>query len=171
MGRKIYPLFGIKYWYCYDIDDICHLYQKYNLHPQTVRQWIKAGLPIIDSGKPALIYGSDLKEFLGKSNQSNKCKTDFEQIFCFKCKEGKSPYRKQVQLEHTKGFVKAKAHCQGCKSTMYKSYKLDDLSKLKSFFHVVDVLELYDSKDSTVKTHITAQDDARESEPAQGELF
>ena len=171
MARRIYPLNTIKYWYAYDIDDVCALYKKYNLHPQTVRGWINNGLPTIDSGKPSLIYGNDLREFLGKMNEANKCETAFEEIFCVKCQQGKPPFRREIKLEHINGYIKAKAHCQTCKSIMNKGYKIEDFLKLKSFFHVVDVLELYDCKDSTANTHIASQVETHATEPAQGELF
>ncbi|NBB88875.1 MAG: AlpA family phage regulatory protein, partial [Bacteroidetes bacterium] len=48
MGKRLYPLQRIKAWYCYDIEEICSLYKSQRLHQQTVRQWIKNGLPIID---------------------------------------------------------------------------------------------------------------------------
>lgn len=170
MGKRIYPLNFIKYWWAYDIDEVCLLYKKYNLHPQTVRGWIKNGLKTM-KGKPALIYGNDLINFLGKMNKSSKCHTEFHQMFCMKCRDAKDAYKRQVQLESKNGFIKAKAHCRNCKTIMYKSYKIDDFQKLKSNFHTVDVLELYDSKDSTVKTHIAAPENIHANEPAQIEMF
>lgn len=158
------------YWWAYDIDEICELFKKHGLHPQTVRQWIKNGLPTM-KGKPALIYGNDLMKFLGKMNKSNKCQTEFHHIFCLKCKEGKDPYKKQIEVELINGYVKAKGRCRNCKNIMYKSYKLDDFGKLKLNFHVVDVLQLYDCADSTVKTHIAAPSNIHPNEPAQKELF
>ena len=171
MGKRIYPLNLIRYWSVYDIDEICSLYKKYNLHPQTVRAWINKGLQTIDHNKPSLIYGQHLKDFLGKSNLFNKCHTLFEEMFCLKCQEARKAYRRQIQLEHKNGFIKAKSYCQNCKSVMNKSYKLLDCPNLKSTFEVVDVLELYDCKNSTGKTHILDQDKEASSESLQGELF
>ena len=85
--------------------------------------------------------------------------------------EGKPPYKKQVQLEHISGYMKAKAHCLTCKNIMNKSYKLGDYSQLKSLFHVVGVLELYDCKDTTAKTQIQEPDKQHPSESSQWELF
>jgi hypothetical protein len=48
MGKRIYPLNKIKYWYCYDIDDVCRLYSKYKLHSKTVLEWKRQGLQAID---------------------------------------------------------------------------------------------------------------------------
>lgn len=171
MGRRIYPLRSIKYWYCYDVEEICTLYKAYRLNVQTVRAWIKQGLHTIDNGKPSLIYGHDLKQFLGKLNLSHKCSTAFEQFFCMKCKEATAPFKKQVVLEPTPHYVKAKSQCQTCKTTMHKNYKMGDIPRLRISFKLVGVLELYDSNTSPLKTHILHDGNTPKTEPAQGRLF
>ncbi len=153
MGRRIYPLNKIKYWYCYDVDDVCRLYSRYKLHSKTVLEWKKQGLQAIDNKTPTLFYGACLAKFLGKLNESNKCKTAFDEMFCMGCKEGKKPLKKQVQLiPENRSFLKVKTICQTCKNLMFKNYKLNDLQKIKQTFDVVGVLELYDCKTSPLKT-------------------
>ena len=176
MGKRIYPLNKIKYWYCYDIDDICRLYSKYKLHSKTVLEWKKQGLQAIDNRSPALFYGACLAKFLGKMNESNKCKTAFDEMFCMKCKEGKKPLQRQIQLiPENRIFLKTKSVCQTCKNQMFKNYKLDDLQKIKRIFDVVQVLELYDCKNPTVKTPFfdQAKDGKKEceKEPILPDLF
>jgi hypothetical protein len=176
MGRRIYPLNKIKYWYCYDIDGVCRLYSKYKLHSKTVLEWKKQGLQAIDDRNPALFYGYCLSKFLGKLNESNKCKTAFDEIFCMTCKDAKKPLKKQIQLiPENKNFLKVKAACQICKKSMFKNYKLDDLQKIKREFDVVQVLELYDCKNPPLKTPFfdQAKDSKKEceTEPFQPDLF
>lgn len=109
---------------CYDLEAICRLY---GIHSKTVLAWFKKGLKSIDNKKPILVYGNDLKIFLGKLNESSKCHLGFEEMFCIKCKEGKTPLKKQIQLEKfEQKFLKAKALCQTCKTKMNKSYPLED---------------------------------------------
>ncbi len=170
MGKRIYPLNRIKYWWAHDIDEICELYKEYGLHPQTVRQWIKSGLPVM-KGRPVLIYGNDLKVFLGKMNTSNKCSSEFDQMFCMSCKDAKSFYKKQIKVELVNGVIKAKALCRDCKTIMNKPYKFEDFPKIRKLFHVSDVLELYDNKDSPSKTHFTAPEETPSNEPIQSRLF
>ncbi len=68
MSKRLYSHRYVKYWYAYDIDDICALFSKTGLHPQTVRAWIKRGLKVIGSGRPTLIYGNDLIMYLKEQN-------------------------------------------------------------------------------------------------------
>lgn len=173
MSGKIYSLNKIKYWVCYDVEVICRLYR---IHSKTVLAWFKKGLKPIDNKKPILVYGYDLKTFLGKLNESNKCHLGFEEMFCMKCKEAKVPLKKQIQLEQfEQKFLKAKAVCQTCKTKMNKSYPLQDFQQLKRIFDVVQLLELYDSKTSPSNTPFLDQekDDKKESEkePIQGDFF
>jgi len=170
MGRRIYPLNRIKYWWAYDIDEICELYKEYSLHPQTVRTWIRNGL-LTMSGRPVLIYGNELIKFLKKMNTSNKCLTGFDQMFCMSCKDAKTFYKKQVSAELVNGGLRVKAVCCDCKNKMNKGYGLDDLPKLQRLFHVVDVLQLYDSKQPSLNTHLEASQETHSNESAQTELF
>ncbi len=153
MAGKIYSVNRIKYWFTYDIDDICRVYKPYGLHCQTVRGWAEHGLKTIDKSRPILIYGNDLIEFLRKKNRNYKCVTTFDHMFCFKCHAPSIPYKKNIQLNFFGNAMRAKAFCRTCKTTMYKSYKLADKKELESTFHVVEVLELYNSNSSTGNTH------------------
>ena len=150
------------------LDDICNLF---NVNHQTVREWIRRGLKTIDNGKPILIYGNDLKAFLGKQNQSNKCHTEFNQMFCMKCQDSRGVYKNQIQLEANQQFLRAKGLCRDCKSVMNKSYKLSDLPQLRKIFVIVDMLQLYDCKNPPVKTHLENQDKDSLNESTQMELF
>ena len=172
MGRRIYPLNTIKYWYSYDQEEICTLFK---VHIQTIRTWIREGLPVNNQSGVTLIYGNDLKKFLGSLNQSQKRPTKFEQMLCMRCRDAKDPFRKQICLDYSDKLLKAKAVCRDCKSKMIRNYKIDDLPQLRKIFDLVDVLELYDSKNPSLKTHFLNQDEDGKGEPdnkpIQGELF
>ena len=149
MGKRNYPLKSIKYWYSYDIDEVCALYQSQRLHQQTVRGWVKDGLPVIDKQRAFLIYGEDLRVFLGKMNEKNKCKTKLNEMFCMSCKEAKPFLKNQIQLEQKGKRVLARALCRDCQTKMNKSYSLDNISEIRNSLHVVDDVTLYDSATPT----------------------
>ncbi len=163
MGKKIYPLNKLSYWRCYDIEMLCRVCK---VHEKTVLDWKRKGLKAIDSKKPALFYGAHVKDFLSKMNDVNKCKTEFNQIYCVKCHEGRDPLKKQIQIKYIKKqFVKAHAICKVCKTSINKPYKLEDLPKLRKAFDIVQQLQLYDCKNPTVNTLFLNQGKSTQKEP------
>lgn len=176
MGKRLYQLNKIKYWYCYDVNDICRLYAKNKLNSKTVLEWKNKGLRAIDGKTPLLFYGNELVKFLKKINESSKCKTAFNEFFCMKCKEGKKPLKNQIQLlPENKHFLRVKAICQVCKNQMFKNYKLFNLQKIKQAFNLVEVLQLYDCKNPSVNTPFLNQTKdnkkGHEKDPTLPDLF
>jgi len=165
--KRIYQTKIIKAWYAYEIDEICDLYSKQKLHPQTIHKWTRAGLKTIDSGRPTLIFGNDLKVFLQKNNLANKHSLQFHEFFCVKCKEAKNPLKKQINLTQEKSFLRVKSICPDCKIVMNRTYTLQDFSHLKKIFLVSDVLQLNDSANCPTNTHLNNQEEKPINEPKQ----
>ena len=171
MSRRLYPHKRVRYWYAYNIDDICTLFSDLGLHPQTVRKWIKNGLKTMDAGKPALVYGYDLIAYLKKNNSANKCKTAFDEMYCMGCQDARPVFQSKIAIEQKAKFLQVQGACRTCKKSMFESYKLSDFPALRQKFTLVGVLELYDFKTPTGKTHIHAQEPNPTNESMQGELF
>lgn len=141
MSKRLYPHNKLRYWYTYDIDEICFHFKNTGLHTQTVRKWIKNGLQAIDGKRPFLIYGYDLIIYLKAHNQRHKCNVEFDQLYCMKCQDARPALQRQLRLIKKARFFQAKAICRTCKTTMLKNYKLADYAQLKRIFKLVDVLE------------------------------
>jgi glutaredoxin len=172
MGKRIYHLNSIRYWYSYDIDEAASLLE---VHVQTIRKWVKDSLPINSTTGITLIYGNDLKEFLGNLNKAQKCPTNFDQMLCLHCKDAKDMLEKQISIKYTDKILKTQSACIKCKKPMYRNYELDDLPKLRRIFNVVDVSQLYDSENPSLNTHFSNQAENNknepDNEPLQGSLF
>ena len=166
---KLYNINRISGFLSYTVEDISNMY---SMHPQTVRKWIKIGLKTIDSRKPSLIHGSELKEFLKKQNEKNKKHLDFKEFFCCACKEAHIPLFRKVYLEQNHQFIKAKGVCPITKKIMNRSYKLADYSQLKKVFSVEEMARLYDSSNSSLHTKINEENQKQGNEPEfnEGEL-
>ena len=169
---KTYSIKQISNLLCYSIEDICNLYVNRKLHPQTVRKWIKNGLPVIDNHKPVLVHGSDLKYFLGKINDKHHFELNFDKFYCFSCKEPHVPYNRTIYIEHKQKCILAKAICSKNKKVMNKSFKLSDLSALQKNFTIEPLSRLYDSLNSTLKTKIDCNNKNQKNESGikQGEF-
>lgn len=70
----------------YTIEEAARLY---GVHKQTVRNWIKAGLPALTEKKPHLLLGSDLREFLGGRRKRNPCGPG--RLYCLRCRQPRKP--------------------------------------------------------------------------------
>ena len=53
----------------YTVEEIASLY---GLHRNTVREWIKRGLPVCDDRRPQLVLGRDLAKFLETRRTRNR---------------------------------------------------------------------------------------------------
>ena len=171
MSKRLYPHNRIRYWYAYDLDEICAVYSDLGLHAQTIRKWSKQGLKTIDGGKPALIYGHDLIAYLKQTNSKNKCPTLFHELYCTTCHDARPIFKKKIAILQKAQFLQVHGLCRECKKDMYQNYKIADFPKLRLCFKVVDVLELYDGTVSSDKTHIQAQVHSTPNESLQGDLF
>ncbi len=60
------------------------------VHTNTVHQWIKVGLQIIENTYPKLIQGQDLRRFLQVRRDRKKCPCKAGQMYCFRCRASKA---------------------------------------------------------------------------------
>ena len=57
---------------------------------QTVRQWIKRGLNVLDERRPLLILGADAKTFLANRMSDQRCTLKFGEAYCTKCRAARA---------------------------------------------------------------------------------
>ncbi len=72
----------------YTVDEVAHLF---GVHRNTVREWVKRGLPTTDGKRPMLILGCDLVAFLGARRAKNKRTCQPGEIYCVRCRAPKAP--------------------------------------------------------------------------------
>jgi len=72
----------------YRVDEIAQLYQ---VHRNTVRNWIKKGLPTIQGIRPFLVRGLDLGRFLSDRRQKARQLCPAGHVYCVRCRAPKAP--------------------------------------------------------------------------------
>jgi excisionase family DNA binding protein len=77
----------------YTVEEIAKLF---GIHRNTVRAWIKAGLPTIDERRPTLIQGSQVAAFLQARRARNKRTCQPGEIYCVRCREPRVPVSSRV---------------------------------------------------------------------------
>lgn len=99
------------------------------VHRNTVRQWIREGLPVLDGARPILILGSEFQAWWGKRTKARRRPCQPGQMYCFKCREPKAPALGMVEYDSTNATTgNLKALCETCGTPMHRQTRLDDIA-------------------------------------------
>jgi len=100
--------------------DLRRLQKQFGIHPHTVRDWVKSGLPVLQK-RPIWLFSEDIRDFLIDRQRRNQIELSPTQFLCLKCRCGKSPRNKSVYAEHKGLTLKMKAICETCNTLMNKA--------------------------------------------------
>jgi excisionase family DNA binding protein len=118
----------------YTVDEVA---QRWGLHRNTVRHWIKLGLPTIDRGRPVLIHGQDLADFLAARRQANRRRCSPGEIYCVRCREARRPAGGVVHcqsLTQTQGTLVGT--CPECNCRIFRRVNLSRLDEVRGGLEV-----------------------------------
>lgn len=113
----------------YTVEDITLLL---GVHKNTVREWIKRGLSIIDDRRPMLILGCDLFAFLQAKRVKNKQPCKPGEMYCFRCRSPKIPAGKMVDYQPvTESLGNLFGICPDCETGMNRRVNLAKLEQIR----------------------------------------
>ena len=96
------------------------------VHPKTVRNWIRVGLPIADKKRPLLINGADLKIYLKQKRRTYLHQCELHEMYCFKCKKSQVPEIESLLfIAKPAGMAQMSGYCSecGCQANKYVSWR------------------------------------------------
>lgn len=112
----------------YTVDEIATLYA---VHKNTVRAWVKSGLPISDDRKPLLILCRDLMAYLQAKRVKNKQTCQPGQIYCVRCRVPKAPGGDMAEYQPlTTTLGNLVGICPSCNSMVYRRVNLAKLTQV-----------------------------------------
>jgi hypothetical protein len=119
----------------YTIDEVARTLE---VHRNTVRHWIKAGLPVIDDKRPTLMLGSDLAEFLLRRRDARRQPCRAGQMFCLKCRKPQEPAGRMADYVASSATSGALVGiCPACNGLMYRR------ASVARFSDVVGALDVH----------------------------
>jgi len=118
----------------YTVDDAARLF---GVHKNTIRAWIKAGLPVLNEKRPMLILGSVLKEFLQERRTKNKRPCKPGQFYCLSCRAPKYPAGNMAEYKSiTEKFGNLIARCSECGTVVYQRVSLAKIELVRAKIEV-----------------------------------
>ena len=109
----------------YTVEEVAALF---DIHKNTVRNWVKHGLPTNDDRRPMLILGRDLLAFLQAKRVKNKRPCQPGEIYCVRCRAVQKPAGAMAEyqpLTATSGNLVGICPC--CESMMNRRVNLAKL--------------------------------------------
>ena len=113
----------------YTVEEVAELF---SVHKNTVREWIKTGLPIGDDKRPLLILGIDLRDFLQQKRTARKQKCKPFELFCLRCRSPQHPAENMAEYEPINATTgRLIAICPACTGLMNKFISRANVAKIE----------------------------------------
>ena len=118
----------------YAVEEIACLF---SIHKNTVREWVKAGLPTCDRKRPMLVLGRELAAFLQVRRTKNKRPCQSGEIYCVRCRTPKSPAGDMAEYQPiTQTLGNLIGICPDCLSMIYRCVSLVKLPQIQGKMNV-----------------------------------
>src|SRR5271165_1702912 len=113
----------------YTVEEAARLF---GTHKNTVRAWVKAGLPTRDSKRPTLILGRDLAAYLHARRTRNKRPCKPGEIYCVRCRAPKRPAGDMAEFQPTAGCLgNLIGICPDCEGMIFRRANCAKLAEIQ----------------------------------------
>ena len=114
----------------YTVEEVAALF---GVHKNTVREWVKRGLPVSDDKRPMLILGRALFEFLQTRRVKNKRPCQPDEIYCLRCRIPQHPAGDMAEYQPvTTTTGNLIGICPTCETMMYRRVSLAKLDLFRA---------------------------------------
>src|SRR5262249_23061696 len=104
----------------------------FRVHKNTVRNWVKQGLPVIDDRRPILILGSELARFVRERRQKMKQTCGPGRIYCIACRAPKVPAGKITESTATGQLAgNLCGICPDCDRLIYRRVNIAKIDQIR----------------------------------------
>ena len=118
----------------YIVQEIAELF---NIHKNTVRNWIKNGLMVCDDKRPTLILGRDLITYLNDLRAKGKQPCSPGEIYCVRCRKPKQPALDMAEYTPiTETFGNLSGICPDCETIINKRASFSKLHEIRPYLDV-----------------------------------
>jgi hypothetical protein len=107
------------------------------VHRNTVREWIRRGLPTCDDKRPSLILGRELVAYLQARRTRNRRTCGPGEIYCVRCRAPRKPAGDMADYLSRTGTVgDLVGICNTCDAVMYRRVNHERLPEIRGLLDV-----------------------------------
>lgn len=118
----------------YTVEEVASVF---HVHRNTVREWVKRGLPTIDDKRPMLILGRHLSAFLQARRTKNKRPCQPGEIYCVRCRTPKSPAGDMADYKPTTATLGSLIGiCPDCGALMYRRVNVTKIELVRGHLDI-----------------------------------
>jgi excisionase family DNA binding protein len=118
MGNRRVDPRRIKIHFAYSVEEAA---AALGTHKNTIRAWIKQGLPVTDDRRPILISGTEIRTFIYARRTAAKRPLRPGEFFCFRCRSAKAPAGGMADfIESQAGLGTLCGICPECETIMHR---------------------------------------------------
>ena len=142
----------------YSIEEVARLY---GVHKQTVRNWMKAGLPHLSERRPHLILGYELRKYHADRRQNARRPCQDGELFCLRCRTPKRPAGDMldyIPMSLVSGNLQG--ICPACDGLMHRRASLVKVDTVKGLCEVAyphGQQRLIDTPSPSLDCHLAAE--------------
>jgi hypothetical protein len=104
----------------------------------TVRNWIKAGLQLLDQNRPQIMLGFHIQDFLQNQRQKAKRPLADGEVYCLRCKAPRMPDGLMADYEPTSvSGGRLKALCEVCEGLCNRNVNAQQLQLFSNILEIV----------------------------------
>jgi len=134
MANRRIDLRRIKIHQSYTVNEAANILSS---HPNTVRKWIKKGLPLAEERHPILLRGRDIRDFHQDRKAKKKCRLAPGEFYCFKCQAPKRAAFDAVDYYAISSTIgNLKGLCPDCSTIMNRRTSIKTLDAAKGDLEV-----------------------------------
>lgn len=120
-------LSGIKAFRSYTIEEAAAVS---GVSTRTIRNWAADGLPVMDSVRPVLIRGDDLRKHIKSKRASRAVKTRIDTFYCMCCRKERRAAEALADCEIKDGRATLTALCETCKTVVSKPVSVSRIPEI-----------------------------------------
>lgn len=118
----------------YTVEEVARLF---GVHKNTIREWIRRGLPACNEKRPTLILGFELRAFLQTKRAAGKRPCQPGELYCFRCRAPRMPAGNMADyVPVTATMGKMIALCPDCGTLMNQR---TSVAKVERFRALLDI--------------------------------